>query len=233
MRQLERAFVVEGQRAVSDALASGANPIALVVREGDDGTHQASDVDPRVVEPGLFATLCETVHPQGILGVFPFPDLTLALGTTDLFVVADQISDPGNLGTLVRSAAAAGATGVFLTPGTVDPFNPKVVRAAMGAHFRVPIMDLTPDSTKLILERTKLRVLADLGPFRAPEEIDWQRPAAIIVASETSGPSETGRRLATETVTIPMAHGMESLNAAVAGAVILFEAARQRRSQVN
>lgn len=218
---------------MSDALGSGASPIALVIREGEDVALLSANVIPRIVESGLFGTLCDTLHPQGILGVFPVPDLALATGVTDLFVVADQISDPGNLGALVRSAAAAGATGMFVTQGTVDPFNPKVVRAAMGAHFRIPIMNLSPESMSLILERTEVRVLADLGSFPPPEEIDWRLPAAVIVASETSGPSDSGRQLATATVTIPMQREMESLNAAVAGAVILFEAARQRRLRPN
>lgn len=229
VRHAERAFVVEGERAVFDALATNAEPIAIALREGDSYPNLPVATSPRVVAPEIFLDLCDTVRPQGILAVFPFPDIPVPVLSDPLFVVADRISDPGNLGTLLRSAAAAGATAVFLSPDTVDAFNPKVVRAAMGAHFRIPIADLTHDAVDLVHDRTTVRALADLGPYAPPESLDWRQPAALIVASETSGPSETARRLATDFVTIPMAHGVESLNAAVAGSVILFEAARQRR----
>lgn len=229
MRQVERAFVVEGERAVRDALQSGAVPITVVLREGE--TYAWLDSGPLVrhVAEDLFGSLCDTVHPQGVLAIFPFPDVEIPQVADPLYVVADQIADPGNLGTLLRSAAAAGATAAFLTPGSVDAFNPKVVRAAMGAHFRLPVSPLTPDLIARVRRETSLRVLADLGDFVAPDEVEWRDGATVIVASETAGPSDFARNLATQKVTIPMSNGMESLNSAVAGSVILFEAARQRR----
>jgi len=229
VRHTERAFVVEGERSVRDALASGALPLAVVIREGDSFEHLSDGVRPRIMAVDLYGTLCDTVHPQGILAVIPFPDYRIPMSAVPLYVVADRISDPGNLGTLLRSAAAAGVHSVFLSAGTVDQFNPKVVRAAMGAHFRVPIMNLTPDLVARIETECSLRVLADLGDFATPDDVDWRGPATLIVASETTGPSELAVALATNYVTIPMSGGMESLNAAVAGSVILFEAARQRR----
>jgi TrmH family RNA methyltransferase len=168
---------------------------------------------------------------QGILGVFPFPELPEhepERGGAALYLIADRIGDPGNLGTLLRSAAAAGATAVVLMPETVDPYNPKVVRAAMGAHFRIPLLDYSEDVAAQVIEETQVRVMADLGDHQAYDVFDWTQAVAVIVASETAGPSQLARTLTTDTVTIPMANTVESLNAGVAGSILLFEVARQR-----
>jgi TrmH family RNA methyltransferase len=234
MRRRERAFVVEGVRGVGDALASGAVPSLLLVREGENPSALLERLDPRrtvvrFVTAELFDDLSETVHPQGVLAVFPLPSLPIPARAAPLFVVVDGLRDPGNLGTLIRSAAAAGATAIFMAAETVDPFNPKVVRAAMGAHFRLPIRDLDDAAAALIRGTTALRAVARVGSHPPPDALDWRQPATLIVAAETGHESEAAAALATVGVAIPMAAGVESLNAAVAGAVILFEAARQRR----
>lgn len=229
VRQAERAFVVEGRRAVRDAMNAGAIPRWLILREGETAPASDSPVAVRVVARDLFDKLGETVSPQGILSVFPFPSLPIHQPATPLFLVVDRIRDPGNLGTLLRTAAAAGVTAVYCADETVDPFNPKVVRAGMGAHFRVPILELDDAHVASIRQSTSLRVLADLGELASYDAVDWRKPATLIVASEADGPSPEARALATEAVTIPMESGVESLNVAVAGSIILFEAARQRR----
>ncbi len=230
VRHEERAFVVEGDRAVRDALASGASPIVIALREDESFPWLQSHVPPKVIGADIFQTLCDTAHPQGILAVFSFPTPSFPDVATPLYVIVDRISDPGNLGTLLRSAAAAGVDAVVLSGDTVDHYNPKVVRAAMGAHFRVPISPMSREIQDRIAGQCELRVLADLGAFASPDEVDWRAPATLIVASETAGPSEFAIGFATRSVTIPMHSGMDSLNAAVAGSVILFEAARQRRA---
>ena len=230
-RQAERAFVVEGVRAVEDALQTGAVPSVVLVREDEEHLLPELSVSKRIIAPDLFAALTDTVHPQGILGVFPFPRIEPRRDGPDLFLVADRIGDPGNLGTLLRSAAAAGVTAFVLLPETVDPYNPKVVRAGMGAHFRVPLWDYTEAATELEIREVQTRVLADLGNCPAYDEFDWVRDVALIVTSETAGPSDLATSLTTDRVTIPMANAVESLNAGIAGSVMLFEAARQRRTQ--
>jgi RNA methyltransferase, TrmH family len=234
IRRQERAFVVEGVRAVQDALQAGAVPTHLLLREGDDLRFDLGQVDERqtvvrMVASDLFDDLCETVHPQGVLAVFSTPWLPIPSRRAPLFLVVDGLRDPGNLGTLLRSAAAAGATALFVAPETVDPYNPKVVRAAMGAHFRLPIRGLDEEAIDLIRESTVLRAIARLGDHPPPDALDWRQPATLIVAGETGRESEPVAELTSAAVAIPMAAGVESLNAAVAGAVILFEAARQRR----
>jgi RNA methyltransferase, TrmH family len=226
---MERAFIVEGVRAVNDAIGAGAEPSLLLAREGDEHLLPDSIPSSRVVASDLFASLTDTQHPQGILGVFPFPERELVRRGAALYLMADRIGDPGNLGALLRSAAAAGATAVVLMPDTVDPYNPKVVRAAMGAHFRVPLLEYSPEVASQLSDETDSRVLADLGDFPAYDGFDWTRDVTLIVASETAGPSDLAINLATDRVTIPMVNDVESLNAGIAGSIMLFEAARQRR----
>jgi TrmH family RNA methyltransferase len=234
-RETERAFVVEGFRAIEDGIAAGVTPLLIVVREGEEGDAArwfGSAQPRRAIDAALFDDLAETVTPQGALAVFPFPELPIPDVAEPLFLVLDQVRDPGNLGTLLRTAAAAGASAVFLTEGTVDPFNPKVVRAAVGAHFRVPIGWLSDTDHARNVHELPVRVLADADSPLSYDEIDWTGPAAIIIGSEAHGATGTGRDMATTTARVPLAADVESLNAAVAGAVFLFEAARQRRRKV-
>jgi TrmH family RNA methyltransferase len=146
-----------------------------------------------------------------------------------LYVIADGIQDPGNFGTILRSATAIDATAVLLLPGTVDPYNGKVVRAAMGAHFRVPIVPFDSSWREELIAICPTRVLAEADAPAIYDEVNWNAPAAVIVGSEAHGPSEDGRSLATTSARIPLLNGVESLNAGVAASIMLFEAARQRR----
>ena len=231
-RQAERAFVVEGRVAVLDALATGAVPRLVLIRAGDAPASAALPprLPARLVAPALFDQLSEVETPQGLLAVFPMPALPLPPRGTPLSLVLDQIRDPGNLGTLLRTAAGAGVDAVYLTAASVDPYNPKVVRAAMGAHFRLPIRPLDDTTRAEVIRRCPLRVIADGHASLAYDRIDWRHPAAVIIGAEAAGVGPEGRALGTTSVAIPLAAGVESLNAGVAGAIILFEAARQRRA---
>ena len=140
-RHAERLFVVEGPRFVEDALVF-AVPTLLVLseRRATEENQDHYDFETIVVPDTLFAKVSDTRSPQGVLAIFPFPDAPMDHGRPLLDVVADGIQDPGNLGTLIRSAATLGATRVLITPGTVDPFAPKVVRAAASSLFQIPIV---------------------------------------------------------------------------------------------
>lgn len=229
-RETERAFIVEGVRAVEDALAAGGAMRWLVVREG----HPAlpffqGDERARILDAKLFDFVAQTETPQGVLAVFDMPRLPIPARSNPLFVVLDAISDPGNMGTIVRTSAGAGVDALFLWPGCVDPFNPKVVRAAMGAHFRVPILWRSDDVQAAITERCPGRVLSDGAANRTYDAIDWTIGSTLIIGSEAHGASPEARALANATAAITMAAGVESLNAGVAAGVMLFEAQRQRR----
>lgn len=234
-RAAERAFVVEGLRAVRDGLLAGERPRLLFLRQDDraDLLLKELDVAPddpvlRRVEPRLFDTLSEVQAPQGVLAVFPWPHVPEPDTPTPLVLVLDRLRDPGNLGTLLRSAAGAGVSAVYLTAESVDPWNPKVVRAGMGAHFRLPLLPFEHAAATLQQELPLRAATAANAPV-AYDEIDWAQPAALIIGGEAEGVSPQLAAWASQEVAIPLAANVESLNAAVAGSILLFEAARQRR----
>lgn len=245
-RRAERAFVVEGVRAVEEALGSGQPARVLLYDEAalartPRGTNLlarlAGHRAAQPATPAALAAAAETVHSQGVVGVFPFPDWSsLAPGgaTVPLLLVLDGLKDPGNLGTLLRTAEAAGVVGIWLTPDCVDLYNPKVVRAGMGAHFRLPAW---PDADWPTIQAELARlgvgqvVALDAGAPTAYYNLDWRGPAALLLGSEAHGLSREGRAAATIPAAIPMPGQAESLNAALAAGIVLFEALRQRATQ--
>jgi RNA methyltransferase, TrmH family len=233
-REEERAFVVEGLRAVRDALDAGAAPRIVLVREGVepllDEAGIAAGMPVRVVARNLFARLSDVQTPQGILAVFSIPETSPDWDDpAPIVLVLDRLRDPGNLGTLLRAAAGAGVSAVYLSSDTVDPWNPKATRAGMGAQFRVPLLNFDPDAAVTLAKRLPRRVVATAGADVTYDAIDWTGPAALVIGGEAEGVGPQLTAWGTEAARIPLAAGIESLNAAVAGAVILFEAARQRR----
>ncbi len=169
----------------------------------------------------------ETESAQGILAVLSLHELPLP-ARLDFILILDQIRDPGNLGTLLRSAAAAAVQAVLLPPETTDAFAPKVVRAGMGAHFRLPIQATTWEQIDATCRSAGLEMLLADVDGHAYWETDLRRPLALIIGGEAEGPSAEARKLANAHITIPMRRNTESLNAAVAGSVLMFEVARQR-----
>jgi TrmH family RNA methyltransferase len=239
MRYRERALLVEGTRAIQTA-AELAVPIrALLIDDSrieslDSALlRQLSDIARRTlrVDPALFAELADTEHPQALIAVCDLPDVPLP--TDCSFVVAlDAVRDPGNLGTLVRSCAAAGVDGLALLPGCVDPFNPKAVRASVGAVFALPIRQfatLADVISEGFLDEP-IVVTADADGAIDYDTFDWSGPAIAVIGGEADGTTDEARTYADFVVRIPMAPGIESLNAAVAGSILAFEVARQRRS---
>lgn len=236
IRQQERAFVVEGVRAVDDILAAGMGPRLILVREDLDPADIPTAPDGtviRIVERRIFDDLTEVPHPQGILAIVPMlesPSLPDAdRQPAPLVIVADGIRDPGNLGTLLRSAAGAGVDHVVIGPESVDPYHPRAVRAAMGAHVRVPFSLQSWESMAAILRKYGVVAVGDADGDTDYDAVDWRQPAVIIVGGEAFGPTAEAWDLATTLVQIPLAGDVESLNAGVAGSLLMFEAARQRR----
>lgn len=236
-------FLAEGMRLVEEALVY-ARPVFILYAPVLEATargralleeaQQRGVLRFRVAE-GLLQRLCETVTPQGVLAVVPLPppaDLTgLTLTGRGPVLVLDRVADPGNAGTLLRSAEAAGAPAVLAGPGTVDLFSPKVVRAGMGAHFRLPLaQDLDWTAIREQVQRAGARAIWLAHPRGETrfDRADWTQPAALIIGGEAAGPSPEALALATGRVYIPMEGPVESLNAAMAGTVLLFEALRQR-----
>jgi TrmH family RNA methyltransferase len=240
-RQAEQQIVVEGVRLIDDALRSGSTPVALFFDPAlTTANPPAAALVARVEASGgeciacaaaVFGTMAETVTPQGVLALLPMPALPLPPQPL-LVLVLDGVRDPGNAGTLLRSAEAAGADLAIFGPGAVDPYNDKVLRGAMGAHFRLPLL-ISADWTIIRAALAGLTCfVAEAGQGCAHDQAPWHKPAALVIGSEANGPGAAARE-SCQPVHIPMHGGTESLNAAVAGSVILFEAARQRRARVG
>jgi len=235
------AFLAEGVRLVEEALAAGW-PFRFVLY-GSQLSERGRllveklaglSVDVEQVDDALLESVSETETSQGILAVLELTNLPLPNLPTFL-LIPDQIRDPGNLGTLIRSAAAAGVQAVLIPPETVDAFSPKVVRAGMGAHFRLPVYSLGWDEIRarvtgcaVFLADADTRSASGAGGQTSCWTANFRQPLALIVGGEADGASESARKLADRMVNIPMPGKIESLNAAAAGAILMFEVVRQR-----
>ncbi len=242
-REHEGSFVVEGAKALDVALSAGIAIESVYLDGATAGPAEralagrAIDAGGRVfeLEPGVLGRVSQTVTPQPILAVVAKPAADLAaLAGRDLswVVVCADVRDPGNAGTVIRAAEAAGADAAVFCTGSVDPYNPKTVRASAGAVLLLPVVDGGPAAS----------LLAELGRWglwrwgTAPTGGEdyataaLYRPAALVLGNEAHGLAPDVAGLLDGTLTIPMQGRGESLNVGAAAAVVCFEAARQRRA---
>jgi len=239
-----RFIFVEGERLVTECLDTELNPHALLYLP--TASQRFGQLLSRARELGctaleteqrVFAELGDTVTSQGIVLIAERPSWTLEHVLDDnshhrpLVVVLDGVQDPGNLGTIVRTAEAAGAGGVIALPGCADPFAPKTLRAAMGSAFRLPVISgISLDS---VIAECQGKITNSIGTGASATleytEVDWRVPTMVFFGSEASGLSPEVLAQCTSIVRIPLQRPVESLNVASAAAIILFEAAKQRR----
>lgn len=229
------AFLVEGVRLVEEAVNSNWKFRFALYDESlsDRGKLQVESlklkgVDVEEVSVTTMKSLSETETPQGILAVLI--DSRLAIPDSPNFIlIPDQIRDPGNLGTLLRTAASCGVQTVIIPPETTDAFAPKVLRSGMGAHFHLAIHSMLWDEINQFVKLAGLQVfLADMNG-QSCWDMNLRQPLALIVGGEAEGASESARKLANQNISIPMYGNIESLNAGVAGSVLMFEVVRQRK----
>ena len=226
---------IEGEHLLDEALRSGMVLKTVFVSERRD----APGWLPRGVEvvrlaSDVLQSCVETQTPQGVAALLvpPVGNVTQMLRGTPLILIAVGLQDPGNLGTLIRSAEAFGATGVLTTPGTVSAWNQKAIRASAGSVFRVPLAVAETDQMRE-LEAFGVRLLAAMPEEAvAISEADLTGPVALLIGNEGAGLSEDWVRMADERVMIPCPGPVESLYAAVAGLLLLYEVSRQRGSAV-
>ncbi|SFU80091.1 TrmH family RNA methyltransferase [Alicyclobacillus macrosporangiidus] len=231
-------FLIEGKRLVAEALQAPLRLQALLWDVGTDelpadwlSLAEARGIPVFHLSPQAFAAVADTVTPQGVMAVAEIPQLASTPQAGALFLLLDGLQDPGNVGTLLRTAQAFGAAEVCCGTGTVDPFAPKVVRASMGGLFRVSVC--AAESSAYIRQwRARFpdgQVVVASPQAETPcHAINLLGPSLILIGSEADGVSKDAAAFATVSVRIPMPGRAESLNAAVAGAVLLYEAARQR-----
>lgn len=230
-RRKEGKIVLEGTRLVRDACLSGQQPdFIFYAAETIDAdlldSLQSNGLPLIAVTPKVLQHITDTPDGQGVLAVFPMPQPQYPQ-QLERILILDAIRDPGNMGTILRTAAAAGVQSVILAADCVDAYNPKTLRAGMGAHFRVPIIEMDWAEIASLCDDKTVYLADGEGDF-VYTEVDWTNNWALIIGSEAHGATHQARSLATHGVRIPMAVETESLNAAAATAVILFEAQRQR-----
>ncbi|MFN8527656.1 MAG: RNA methyltransferase [Anaerolineae bacterium] len=227
VRRKERKIVLEGRRLIMDALANEARAEFILY---DPEVINPNDFDvPRSIlieaDASVIRHVSDTEQPQGVVAVFPMPSGKLPT-PLDYVLILDNIRDPGNMGTMLRTAAAAGVQAVLLAPGCVDAYNPKVLRSAMGAHFRFAIAEHGWDAIRDYCKELPVYLADMVGDVRY-DQADWSR-CALIIGSEAHGASPEAERIASHTLYIPMVEHAESLNAAIAAGILLFEANRHR-----
>jgi TrmH family RNA methyltransferase len=253
-REQHAAFLVEGPHLLVAAFEAGITP-RLIVYDPDalgksaEGRRLLGQIEAagaagaEVFEaaPAAIDRAADTHTPQGIVAAVATADVAATKVRArrrgrmrPILLMLDAIADPGNLGTILRSALAADADEVALAPGCADPFNPKVLRAGAGAHFRLPVRELASwEAVRELLRgapAVRQMLAAESSGRAAYSECDLTLRTALIVGNESRGLSPEAQKLVTQAVSIPMYNHVESLNAAVAASVILFEAARQRRA---
>ena len=232
-RREQGQFLCDSPKLVEEALRWGAAVRTVVCTEPSSLSDLRPGVEIVAVSEDVMAAVSPAKTPQGVLCVCDLPDTALpARLDGKCYVVLDGVQDPGNVGTVLRTADAFGADGVILLPGCADPFSPKTVRASMGAVFRCPVWQCGTDELKDLLTRSGLPLY---GAALRSDTVDVRsadfRRAAIAIGSEGRGLSAQVLDLCDAAVRIPMEERCESLNAAVAAAVLLWEAYRQRPAE--
>ncbi len=234
-RDEEGCYVVEGVRLCEEALASGIKPLEVyassTLNERGRALVSSSGVEVCEVPDHVMDALSATENSQGILMVMPQQSKHLSTDV-DFALILDQVRDPGNMGTILRSAAASGAQAVFLPSGNTDVFAPKVVRSGMGAHFRLCLVQREwPEIIKFCKEENSAvlhLMLAESGEGIPYWKMEMRQPLALVIGGEAEGACPEARLAIDSFVNIPMPGKFESLNAAVAASILLFEIVRQR-----
>lgn len=241
-RDAEGVFLVEGIRMFREIPEKLLQEIYISEsceeKEGKEIRRRASacGIRPELVSDGVFSYLSDTQTPQGILCVVRQLSYSLeevADAPCPHMLVLDRLQDPGNVGTILRTAEGAGVTGILLDGECADIYNPKTIRSTMGSIFRMPfyyIQDLE-EGIRYLKKRGICTYAAHLEGKRAYDEEDYRKPCAFLIGNEGNGLRPEIADLADTYIRIPMAGEVESLNAAIASAVLMFEAGRQRRSR--
>jgi len=238
-RESYHLYVVEGVRLSEEALIAGTKPqLALFSSQLSDRGRDVikalmeENVEVEEVEAGLLERVSDTRTSQGIMLVLNIPEIQPRTDNQNTLIL-DQVSDPGNLGTLLRSAAGFGFSTVITTPGSVDFYSPKVVRSAMGAHFKCFLLVKEVDEIKDLCKHKNqppLEILVAESQASQPcWEMDLSGPLGLVIGSEAAGATDALRSIADGAISIPMNSGSESYNAAVSGSILMYEVYRQRK----
>lgn len=245
-RMQNGSYCIEGVRLVEAALAAHTefDRVFYTSRllENERGKlllGELSNIGCTVIQvtDALMEKIADTEHPQGVLAIVRMPhyDLTqLTVQPDALLIIVDRVQDPGNLGTIIRTADAAGVSTVFLLPGTVDLYNPKTIRATMGSIYHLPVIEVEPDKLfRQLKERNVTLCVAGLNGAESYHQVNYTGPIAFVLGNEANGVADELAAAADKVVKIPLYGQAESLNVAIAAGVLLYEAVRQRNTGVS
>ncbi len=233
-RHREGVFVAEGTRWMREIITHQVTPTHLFYTQqwAETAVHKQLlpqlHPAPTAVTPSVMNTMSDMHTAAGVLALLPIQPQPIP-PNPNFILVLDGINTPGNLGTMLRTAGAARVDVILLAPQTVDLYNPKVIRGGMGAHLRLPIHHLEWAEIKEVVQNTAVTI-ATINAQTPYTAINWQAPSTLIIGNEAHGASPPAQQLAHTPITIPMHKKTESLNAATAAAIILFEAARQKQA---
>ncbi|MBA3558119.1 MAG: RNA methyltransferase [Gemmatimonadaceae bacterium] len=235
-RERRGVFVAEGVRATEELLRSGISVVGAIVSPllsvNPRGASLLAaiterEIPVRGVTESELADASDTEAPQGILAVGKIPDRALdvlAVPERVRLLILDAIQDPGNLGTLIRTAAAFGAAATLVLPGTVDPWNAKVVRSSMGALFTHPVISCTWEALDVFLQREAIQLWGSSVDGEPMSTVEFPERVAIVAGNEGSGLSDFARQRVGRMIAIPIDPFVESLNVAVAAGILLYGA---------
>lgn len=237
-RDIKKEFVVEGIKLVAEAIQENANIKQIVICENCKNTdaiskklmYEIAKFECIYVSKDVFKLISNTDTPQGILAVIEISNKEKNIDySQDIILVLDNIQDPGNLGTILRTADSIGLNQILVSKGTADCYNPKVVRSTMGAIFRINIIECDDlEKTLKQIQKHKFKVVvSSLQTENSLYDIDFNKKA-IVIGNEANGVEQNVQNLADEKIKIPMLGKTESLNASVATGIILYEYVRQK-----
>ncbi len=246
-REKEGCYLIEGVKSVQEAVTAGACPLKLIISERGDKYFLLEEVfsglDENVqiyrVTDEVMSYMSETDSPQGVMAIFPLPEAdisTISVSESSLLVVIDSVQDPGNVGTIIRTADAFGVQAVVLTKGCADVYNSKTLRSSMGSVFHIPVVrDVEAADLWAYFKDNGIYVAATTlaeNSVTLPE-IEFTRPMALVFGSEGKGVSPEMVNHSDVLVKIPIPGSAESLNVAVASGIVLYEASRRLGSSAN
>ena len=235
-RRNQGVFVVEGKKMYDEAPKDRVREVyvseSFLTEPENQKLVDASDYE--VLADHVFSSVSDTVTPQGILSVIEMPHYEkeqFFSKENGMYLVLESIQDPGNLGTMFRTAEGAGISGIIMNKETVDVFNPKTIRSTMGSIYRVPFL-ITENLAQMLIDMKKRNIrsfAAHLKGEKAYDAFDYKKSCAFLIGNEGNGLSDALAELADTYIRIPMEGQVESLNAAMASGILMYEAQRQRR----
>lgn len=237
-RNKENMFFIEGRKLIREAFEFKDLLVRIFINEDFVEDYQeelnfgGNDIEINLLNSKLMRILTDTENPQGIAAVVkkPIYELNSLVKNKDLFVLLDHISDPGNMGTIIRTAWAFEVGGILLTQGCVDPFSPKVIRSTMGGIFNVPVVEsVTIEDINFLKDNCYNIIGTSLETKKNHYSVSLTGKSIIVIGNEARGMSDEFRNICNEFIKIPMNYKVDSLNAAVACAIIIAEAWKQKK----